>query len=169
MAVAACSSAEDQGSSASTITSTSEPASVGVVQPDDLSECPNRSERSSSSAFDPTRGSYAAQSLTVGPVRQLAFDIVQWLSGDEADAAYFQETGDRSGVPNDYMIRNQRKAIDRAHVAADAEILVLREDGYAGSLHPVALDGVPTNRASRTFWLTFEQGEITRICHQYQP
>jgi hypothetical protein len=172
-AAVACSS-DDVGPTASSSTtrptsSTTQGALGPVVQPGDLSDCPNRSADSSPSAFDPARGTYAAQSLALGPGRQLAFDIIQWLSGDDADEAYFRESGDRSGAPNDYFIRNQRKAIDRAPVTDDAEILVLREDGYAASLHPVELDAVPTDRASRTFWLTFEQGEITQVCHQYRP
>jgi hypothetical protein len=135
----------------------------------ELSECPNRTSGSSQGAFDPSGGSYAAQSLATGPDRELRFDIVQWLSGEDANRAYLLESGDDSGAPNDYYIRNERQAIDRAHVAEDASILVLRADGYAGSLHEVAFDAIPTDISSRTFWLTFDKGVITEICHQYRP
>jgi hypothetical protein len=135
----------------------------------ELSECPNRTSGTSNGVFDPSTGRYAAQSLATGPDRELRFDIVQWLSGEDANRAYFLETGDDSGAPNDYYIRNERQAIDRAYVAEDASILVHRADGYAGSLHEVAFDAIPTDIPSRTFWLTFENDVISEICHQYRP
>ena len=169
LALAGCTSGGDDDARATTTSATSAPTTSTAAGPTGRSECPNRTSGSSQRVFDPSSGSYAAQSLALGPDRQLRFDIVQWLGGEEANRAYFLETGDGSGVPNDYYIRNERKALDEARVAEDAVILVLEADGYAGSLHEVAFDAIPTDQPSRTFWLTFDGGEITEICHQYRP
>jgi hypothetical protein len=143
---------------------------VGAPEPADLADCPNRPRGSSSPAtFDPSSGTYAAQSLSVVADRRVRFDVVQILSGAEADEAYARETGDRPGVPNDYLIVNERAQLRVAPVRDDASVLALRADGYAGTLHAVPLRDLPTDSADRTFWLTFDDGSITEICHQYRP
>ena len=50
-------------------------------------------------------GQHAVRIDAVGE-HTLTVDVIQWLSGKEADDAYAEETGDTSGVPNDYFIRN---------------------------------------------------------------
>jgi len=169
LVLAGCTSGGDDDARATTTSATSAPTTTTAAGHTGRSECPNGSGGSSPRVFDPSSGSYAAQSLALGPDRQLRFDVVQWLSGEDANRAYDLETGDDSGVPNDYYIRNERKALDQARVADDALILVLEADRYAASLHEVAFDAIPTDQPSRTFWLTFDGGEITEICHQYRP
>jgi hypothetical protein len=137
--------------------------------PSDMAECRNQLPGDSPAAFDPSGGVYAAQSLTLTERRVLRFDIVQWLTGDHANAAYRRESGDRSGAPNDYYIVIASKQLHTAMVAEDASIDVLRADGYAASLHRVSLEDLPTEEPARTFWLTFSNGRIPVICQQYWP
>jgi hypothetical protein len=135
----------------------------------DLADCSQRSSGSSQGVFDPSGGTYAARRLAVEGTDQLRFDVVQWLSGEDADEASFRETGDDSGAPNDYFIVNESEEVRVSRVAGDAKIYVLRADGYAGTLHAVSLEDVPTDEPERTFWLTFSDGSITEICQQYRP
>jgi hypothetical protein len=135
----------------------------------DPSDCPQRPSGSSPAAFDPSGGTYAAQSVTVEGASELGFDVVQWLSGDDADEAYERETGDDTGAPNDYFIVNESSELRTAPVADDAAIYVLRTDGDAGSLHAVSLAEVPTDDPDRTFWLTLDDGVVTDVCQQYRP
>lgn len=135
----------------------------------DLTDCGQRPNGSSPAVFDSSGGTYAAQAVAVEDANQLRFDIVQWLSGEDANQAYLRETGDDSGAPNDYFIVNESNQDRAARVADDAAVYVLRADGYASSLHAVSLRDVPTDEPERTFWLTFADGSITEICQQYRP
>lgn len=148
---------------------TSEQTTTSQPPSSDLADCPRRPVRSSPATFDPSGGTHAAQSLTALEGRKLQFDVVQWLSGDDANDAYVRESGDDSGAPNDYYIANERDELRIAPVADEAVILVLRADGYAGSLHTVPFDSIPIDDPHRTFWLTFTDGAITEICQQYRP
>jgi hypothetical protein len=163
-AVSACSNGDGIESAAVTTalaTSTSGAQSVG--------ECPGLPAGSSAAVFDPAAGVYAAQSLMLVGANEVQFDVVQWLQGEDADEAYFGETGDDSGAPNDYYIVNASDQLRASTVADDAEILVLANEGTAGSLHPVALEAIPTDQSGRTFWLTFQDSAITGICEQFRP
>lgn len=142
---------------------------AGSAAVPDLTDCRQRPTGSSPAMFDPSGGTYAAQAVAVENTNQLRFDIVQWLTGEDANQAYFQETGDDSGAPNDYFIVNESNELRVARVGDDAAIYVLQADGYAGSLHDVSLRDVPTDEPARTFWLTFADGSITEICQQYRP
>ena len=161
----ACSDDGDQTAAPTTgVTTSGTPTSAA-----DLADCSHRPSGSSQALFDPSGGTYAAQAVAVEGPDRVRFDIVQWLSGEDANEAYFRETGDDSGAPNDYFIVNESNEVRVARVAEDADIYVLRADGYADSLHAVSLKDVPTNKPERTFWLTFTDGSITEICQQYRP
>lgn len=157
----------DDEQTAAPTTEESKPGTA--ISTTDLADCPHRPSGSSQGVFDPSGGTYAAQRLAVEGTDHLRFDIVQWLSGMDADDAYFRETGDDSGAPNDYFTINESDEVRSAPVAEDAAIHVLRADGYASSLHPVSLKDVPIDEPERTFWLTFADGSVTEICQQYRP
>jgi hypothetical protein len=157
--------AVEQPPGSSTTSSTSAAPAPSTDRPD----CPNRPAGSSRARFDADGGTYAAQAIGVADRRRLRFDIVQWLTGEQANAAYLRESGDSSGAPNDYFIVNERHGVRTAPVSEEASILVLRADGYAGTLHEVPLAALPTDEPDRMFWLTFEDGSVTAICQQYRP
>jgi hypothetical protein len=168
LAMSAGCSDKSEKVTASTTPTTVVTTSTTAPRPE-FDDCPGRTSGSSPAGFDPTSGVYAAQALTVLGDHQVQFDVVQWLGGEEAHDAYFRDSGDETGPPNDYYIVNQSKELRSAQVADDALILVLTQDGYANSLHRVPLSAVGTDRPERTFWLTFDAGVITGICHQYRP
>lgn len=101
---AGCSEDDDTG----TAPTTSEQMTTLQRPSSDLADCPRRPAGSSPATFDSSGGTYAAQSLTALEGRKLQFDVVQWLSGDDANEAYFRESDDDSGAPNDYYILNER-------------------------------------------------------------
>lgn len=148
---------------------TSEQTTTSQPQSSDLADCQRRTRDSSPALFDPSGGTYAAQSVTTVEGRKVQFDVVQWLSGEDANEAYLRESGDDSGAPNDYYILNERAELRTAQVSGSAVILVLRADGHAGSLHEVPFESIPTDEPHRTFWLTFTDGAITEVCQQYRP
>lgn len=112
--------------------------------------------------------------------RSVKFDLIQFLTGDEADAAYHRDYPDEPyGVPNDYYIINDNPKLRRLPVADDIAVTVL--DWNAG-FRPlvVAFADMPTELAARgefpgehlgvnPFWLTVDNGTITAIDEQYIP
>lgn len=137
-------------------------------------DCPER-PTPSPQAFDDEVGTYAATIETFDASTNLIeFDVVQWLSGqDAADAWHEAFPDDPEGPPNDYFIRNENPLVRSAPVAAGADVRLVRlatdgsADVTAGSLAelPSYLAATPLS----TFWLSFEAGAVTAICEQYRP
>lgn len=138
---------------------------------------------SSPSEFDPTAGLYAVYLMGVDlGQRSVAFDVVQFLVGDAATDAYHRDfPSDPEGPPNDYYIVNANPTARSASVARDVEVLLVRlhEDGDA-DLDEGSFDELPSDvtenassddprRSANPFWLTFDDGTVTRICEQYVP
>src|SRR5262249_17373983 len=105
--------------------------------------------------------------------RQLTFDVIQFLTGDEAIKAAKEDGVD--GPPNDYYIRNVNPALRTLPVSSDATITVntLEAENTGDSTKDVTvtleklgsyqrLSGVP-------FWLTVKDGVITAIAEQFVP
>jgi hypothetical protein len=105
----------------------------------------------------------------------ISFDIVQWLVGEEADDAYRAETGDPSGVPNDYFILNESDQVRTARVSDDAEIWLSGLRGNSDNVGNPFLASFPElvdaseEPLYQPFWLTFDEGEIVGVCEQYTP
>jgi hypothetical protein len=173
LAVLAGVGCSDDGAPAST-SATEEPressTSTAVVV---LSDCPERPQGSSPAVFDESQGTYAATIDDFDVQGAVTFDVVQWLSGEEANEAYERETGDSRGVPNDYYIVNEQQALRTAPLASDASLVVLADRATASTLTSVLpheldrhLDG---EYEGATYWLTFADGAITDLCQQYRP
>ena len=168
--LAACSSSDDdeQATASTTTSSTTSTTTTAAA----LDDCPSRPQGESSPAvFDDAAGTYAAQSLSLDSPDDVRFDVVQWLTGEDADAAYEAETGDSSGVPNDYYILNESSALRSAPLAADAVLHRLASDGGGGLVPLDRADLAPhlAGTSQDTWWLTFEDGAITGLCQQYRP
>lgn len=108
----------------------------------------------------------------------VTFDLIQFLTGDEATEAYHREVPDDPGPPpNDYWIVNDNPRLRELPVAADAAVTVLA-DGFepraitlaelpahlAGDLSPE-----PERIWHNPFWLTVEGGTVTALEEQYLP
>lgn len=124
-----------------------------------------------------------------GSGRVLTVNEARWLSGDEAREAYFEETGDDSGPPNDYVIVDEPGEPLTFRVADPVTIHMplfwnttgtpsdrpvrLEWDVFAGLWGDDAVDGVADHAvesARRTYyWLVVDDGEIVWIEGQYRP
>lgn len=115
--------------------------------------------------------------------RQLALDPAEFLTGEEADRAYEQETGDRSGVPNDYYIHDPDDEALHYRIGADVEVSLSRPWAPHGSTDlwerfaSIWADetGTPDELFTAAqvrdayYWLTVLDDEVIRIEQQYRP
>jgi hypothetical protein len=110
--------------------------------------------------------------------RTVEFDLIQWLTGEEAREAYTADNPDDPGYPpNDYYIVNDNPRLRVLPVTGDVTVTVL-EHGFepmdiAFEELPafVAEDLFPDDGAlwHNPFWLTVRDGTITDIEEQYIP
>jgi hypothetical protein len=112
--------------------------------------------------------------------RSVEFDLIQFLTGDEAIAAWDEaHPDDAGGPPNDYSIINDNPRLRRLPVADDVAVTVLDWDG---GFQPfvVAFADLPAQLAGRPildqggigvnpFWLTVDDDTVTAIEEQYTP
>jgi hypothetical protein len=110
--------------------------------------------------------------------RSVEFDLIQFLTGDEADAAYHKDYPDQHHALNNHYIINDNPTLRRLPVADDVAVTVL---DWNATFRPlvVAFADLPTELAARglprvplggnPFWLTVENGTITAIEEQYIP
>jgi len=112
--------------------------------------------------------------------RSVQFDMIQFLTGAEAIAAWDEQHPDGpGGPPNDYFIINDNQRLRRLPVTDDVAVTVL---DMTGGFQPlvVAFTDLPTELAAgpipyeyrlevTPFWLTVEDGTITAIEEQYIP
>lgn len=161
----------------STTTSTSTTTSSTSAPPDGeaAASCPEPFAGSSPAEFDDSAGTYAASDLEIDvAARNVSFDVVQWLVGQDAADAYHQEQpDDPEGPPNDYYVRNESDTVRTAPIAADAPVFLVRlhDDGNA-DVGPGTVEELPEYLAGsgmRIWWLTFDDGEVVGICEQYTP
>jgi hypothetical protein len=109
--------------------------------------------------------------------RTIDVDVVQWLTGAEADQAYYEETGDSSGVPNDYFIKNENTLMRTYEVGDSAEITVIWMEGEGASADldpdPISFEELATYVADRPgtppFWIELAGGVVQKIEEQYIP
>jgi hypothetical protein len=112
--------------------------------------------------------------------RIVEFDLIQFLTGDEATAAYSEDhPDDPGGPPNDYYIVNDNPRLRRLPVAENVEVTVLDWEGgfqpqviaFADLPARLAADLVPDDDRiwPNPFWLTVGDDTITAIEEQYIP
>lgn len=108
--------------------------------------------------------------------RTVTVDVIQFLTGEEADEAYRAETGEEDGVPNDYFIRNASQ--DRREVTVAESVTVTGAwDGDDVRQREVAFDELPSYLAGRgvdgndrvVFWVAIEYEVATELYEQYLP
>jgi hypothetical protein len=113
---------------------------------------------------------------------ELTFDLIQFLTGDEAIAAYREETNDPEGTPeNDYYILNELPRLRVLPVDPGASVTVVRlgEASGSGSV-PWSFQTLPDHLADQPappdgrlawnpYWITLENGDVVAIDEQYLP
>lgn len=114
--------------------------------------------------------------------RMIEFDLAYWLSGEEANQAY-QDAGGTGPVPNDHFVVNDNPALRTLVLAPDARLILLDwnhccDTTFEGDLAIFAraialqddvLDGDLLYRGNSSWWVTVENGVVTRIEEQYSP
>lgn len=124
--------------------------------------------------LDDGRHPVVVQRVEVGG-RTVTFDLVQWFQGDAAARAA-AEDGEESPPPNDYYIRNVNSRLRTLPVRSDAPItvnvLAAQSTGSSTKDVSVTLDELASyfpNSGTAPFWLTVEQGQVTKIAQQFLP
>jgi hypothetical protein len=162
-ALGGCGGSEQQGEAAGTTATTAAPASTAGG--------PTTSEPATLAD-----GRHPVYLKTVDPDRRtITFDLIQFFTGDAATKAA-AEDGEESPPPNDYYIRNVNPRLRTLPVAADAPItmnvLAAQTTGSATKDVSVTLAKLASyfpNSGTPPFWITVEQGQVTRIAQQYLP
>ena len=113
---------------------------------------------------------------TVDPDRPtITFDLIQFFTGEAATKAA-AEDGKESPPPNDYYIRNVNSRLRTLPVRSDAPItvnvLAAQSTGSSTKDVSVTLDKLASyfpNSGTAPFWITVEQGQVTKIARQFLP
>lgn len=102
--------------------------------------------------------------------RTLTFDLVQWLTGEEAKVAFQQANpGETEGPPNDYFVVNNNPRLRTYQLAPDA-VLKVTPGGDPNDVQEIALaDFASYPGRDALFWLTVKGGVITSIEQQWVP
>jgi hypothetical protein len=113
--------------------------------------------------------------------RTVEFDLIEFLTGDAAiaawDAAHPDEPG---GPPNDYVIVNENPRLRVLPLADDVTVTVTSFDGGGLRAQPIPFADLPARLAGNPmpgegrlwpnpFWLTVENGTVTAMDEQYIP
>jgi hypothetical protein len=109
--------------------------------------------------------------------RTVQFDVIRFLLGDEATAAYREDhPEDPNGFPeNDYYIVNDNPRLRTLPVADAVTVTVLatgEPEPTANSPHPIAFAELPAYVAqfgAGPFWLTVNDGNLVAVEQQYVP
>ncbi len=109
------------------------------------------------------------------------FDLIQFLTGDEANAAWHRDHPDETGgVHNDYSIVNDNPRVRTLPVADEVTVTVVQTPTSANAPHPIAFEDLPDYLAGdpmpddgylwpNPFWLTVRDGSVVAIAEQYTP
>jgi hypothetical protein len=113
--------------------------------------------------------------------RTVEFDLIQFLTGDEAvvawDAAHPDQPG---GPPNDYFIVDENPRLRVLPLADDVTVTVPSFEGAGLQAQPIPFADLPARLAGNPmpgegrlwpnpFWLTVENGTVTAMDEQYIP
>jgi hypothetical protein len=115
--------------------------------------------------------------------RTIEFDLAYFLSGEEANQAYQEATGDSGPVPNDHFVVNDNPMLRTLTLAPDARLRLLDwnhccDSFFDGDLALFAeaigeqadvTDGDLIYRGQSQWWITVENGVVTEIEEQYSP
>ena len=107
---------------------------------------------------------------------EIVVDVIQFLTGEEADQAYREDTGDEGAVPNDFFIRNASQDQRTVRVSANVRVTVVwtgnevRDSDVSFDELPAYLQSRGAEGADRIiFWAAVEYETVTRLYEQYVP
>jgi hypothetical protein len=94
------------------------------------------------------------------------FDLAYFLSGTEAEKAAADHGDDFS---NDYYVVNDNPKLRTLIVDGHADVIVVDWDHCCGSKPSTVADLAVERRKESGFWVTIEDGAVTKIEEQYVP
>jgi hypothetical protein len=184
----------DDGGDGSTTATTSEPAlttpptepatsepSTGDVEDGDgaATTAPPGTQGSAEPVLENGRHPVFLTGIDVA-ARSVEFDVIQFLTGDEATAAYQEDyPDDPGGPPNDYYIVNDNPRLRQLPVSEDVAVGVVHWGAGTG-LRAITFADLPATLAEdpfpddgriwpSPFWLTVDDDTITAVEEQYIP
>ena len=116
--------------------------------------------------------------------RTITFDLAIWLSGEEANRAYEEATGDPSGAPNDHFTVNDNPRLRTLALTPDARVRLLDWNDCCGTFFDADLDvwaeviaredfvedgGHRYSSNAAQVWITVKDGVVTLVEEQYTP
>ena len=115
--------------------------------------------------------------------RAIEFDLASFLSGEEANQAYQEATGESGPVPNDHFVVNDNSMLRTLSLAPDVRLRLLDWNNCCDSFFDGDLalfaeaigeqadvtDGDLIYRGQSQWWITVEKGVVTEIEEQYSP
>lgn len=113
--------------------------------------------------------------------RSVTVDVIQFLTGADAVAAYAEDhPDDPDGPPNDYYIRNVNPRLRTIPVATDVAVSVIWLESGGADTENITFDELPSYFATNPdpdspyewwapFWLTVRDGQVTVMEEQFIP
>jgi hypothetical protein len=115
--------------------------------------------------------------------RTVTFDLIQFLTGEEAKKAWVAMHPDEpDGPPNDYFIVNQNPRLRTMGIADPVAVVVVDMSGGGVGGKTISLTALPAHLAEfapveagdkrlsyNPYWLTVEHNKVTRIEEQFLP
>lgn len=114
----------------------------------------------------------------------IVFDLAYWLSGEEADRAYQEATGETGHVPNDHYVVNDNPKLRTLALAPDAPVRLLDWNDCCDTFFDADLNVWAEVIARKDFvdegghkyspnaaqvWITVQDGVVTLVEEQYSP
>jgi hypothetical protein len=162
-AVGACGGSEEPGGAAGATATSAAPVSTAAGP-------------ATSESVVLADGRHPVYLKTVDPDRRtITFDLIQFFTGEAATKAA-AEDGEESPPPNDYYIRNVNSRLRTLPVRSDTPITVnvLAAQSTGSSTKDVSvtlakLASYFPNSGTAPFWITVEQGQVTKVAQQFLP
>jgi hypothetical protein len=153
-----------------------EPSGTGGASATTAAPAPTAATSTTSEPVVLADGRHPVYLKTVDPDRPtITFDLIQFFTGEAATKAA-AEDGEESPPPNDYYIRNVNSRLRTLPVRSDASItvnvLAAQSTGSSTKDVSVTLDELASyfpNSGTAPFWITVEQGQVTKIAQQFLP
>lgn len=171
VSIAACGDDDDEKDTAATSSTTAPTTATTVAVAEGLRPFPTVTVPIPDSGEQPDDGELGAYVSAVDlDGKTITVDYIEFLTGDEANAAYLEDTGSTEPVPDDYYIRDTDKEDVTLDVADDVEVTLLDLEGSVANV-PSTFDKVQTSVDSlhNPFWLTVKAGVVVAINEQFVP
>jgi hypothetical protein len=115
--------------------------------------------------------------------RKVTFDLIQFLTGEEAKKAWVAAHPDEpDGPPNDYFIVNQNPKLRTMDFAEPVTVVIVDMSGGGVGSKEISLAALPARLVETTpaeagdkrlsynpYWLTVAHNKVTRIEEQFLP